>query len=169
MNKLIKYLVAILIGVVLGIICYDICCERHFKEDETIIKIKRDTVIFHDTIRIEKPTYHKVITRDTILLAVADTIRVNDTTYVHLPVESKVYSDSLYTAQISGYKAELDWIEVYPVTKTVTVNNTLTNTVYRKARWGIGIQAGYGATLYNGKVQLSPYIGVGVSCNFIRW
>lgn len=122
-----------------------------------------------DTIRIEKPTYHKVITRDTILLAVADTIRVNDTTYVQLPVESKVYSDSLYTAQISGYEAELDWIEVYPVTKTVTVNNTLTNTVYKKARWGIGIQAGYGATLYNGKVQLSPYIGVGVSCNFIRW
>ncbi len=122
-----------------------------------------------DTIRIEKPEYHKIIMRDTILLAVADTIRINDTTFVQLPIESKVYSDSLYTAQISGYKAELDWIEVYPITRTVTVNNTLTNTAYKKSRWGIGIQAGYGATLYNGNVKLSPYIGVGVSCNFIRW
>lgn len=122
-----------------------------------------------DTIRIEKPMYHTVITRDTILLAVADTIRVNDTTYVQLPIESKVYSDSLYKAQVSGYKAELDWIEVYPVTKTVTVNNTLTNTAYKKTRWGIGIQAGYGATIYNSKIQLTPYVGVGVSCNLIRW
>ena len=36
-------------------------------------------------------------------------------------------------------------------------------------RWGVGIQAGYGMGLSNGQVKAFPYIGVGISWNFIRF
>ena len=35
----------------------------------------------------------------------------------------------------------------------------------KKTRWGLGIQAGYGAS----KDGLTPYIGVGVSYNVLSW
>lgn len=162
-----RILIAVIVALIIGVASFVAGRRTAISSMEKSV----DTLIVTriDTIRIEQPKYHTVITRDTILLAVADTIRVNDTTFVQLPIESKVYSDSLYTAQISGYQAELDWIEVYPMTKTVTINKTLTNTVYRKTRWGVGVQVGYGATMANNRIRLAPYVGVGVSYNFIRW
>jgi hypothetical protein len=39
----------------------------------------------------------------------------------------------------------------------------------KTTRWGIGFQAGYGASMQQGRVVGYPSIGVGVSYNFIRW
>ena len=75
----------------------------------------------------------------------------------------KVYVDSTYRAVVSGpalsgYGPALDSISVFR--KTVTVYQT--KTVYSEpSRWGIGIQAGYGAS----KDGLTPYIGIGVQYN----
>jgi hypothetical protein len=41
--------------------------------------------------------------------------------------------------------------------------------VPKPTHWGIGVQAGYGATLSNNTVKLAPYIGVGISYNIITW
>lgn len=75
--------------------------------------IKKDTVILVDTLFIEKPVYRtKYITK-------VDTVYVNDTIPIALPVETKIYEDSTYAAQISGIKADLDWIKVYPKQTTI--------------------------------------------------
>ena len=86
--------------------------------------------------------------------------------YVSLPRETKVYEDSTYKAQISGYEPRLDYIEVYP--RTITITETVTERTRRRP-WGIGVNVGYGATLHDRQVMLSPYIGVGVSYNFLTF
>lgn len=126
-----------------------------------------DTLVVRDTIRIEKPLTKFVKTTDTMLLAVTDTIVLHDTAYVRLPIETKVYQDSTYKAQVSGYKPSLDFIEVYPITTTISK----TNVVYKakKTRWGLGVSVGYGVTMNGGEVNASPYVGVGISYNLWSW
>ena len=102
---------------------------------------------------------------DTMLVAVTDTVTVGDTVYLSLPQETKVYGDSTYTAQVSGYRPELDWVEVYPQTEVVTRNIFVDS----RKRWGIGLQAGYEMLVYNGDMYLSPYIGIGISWDIVRW
>ena len=75
--------------------------------------IKRDTITLVDTLYIEKPVYKtKYNTK-------VDTVYVNDTIPIALPVETKIYEDSTYTAQVSGIRADLDWIKVYPKQTTI--------------------------------------------------
>ena len=58
----------------------------------------------------EKPVY----------IAVHDTTMINDTAYVVMPREFKVYQDSTYMAQVSGVDPSMDWIQVYQKTAYVT-------------------------------------------------
>ena len=98
---------------------------------------------------------------------VRDTLRLHDTLFVPVTIEKRVYEDSLYRAEISGYKPSLDKIEIYQQTRTITkVEQVL---VKDKKRWGLGIQAGYGVGIHSGVVYTTPYIGVGVSYNILRW
>lgn len=73
------------------------------------------------------------------------------------------YSDSTFDAWVSGIDPRLDSIKTYQnnmvITKEIPVQ------VKVRSRWGLGIQAGYGAS----KDGLSPYIGVGVSYNVLSW
>lgn len=121
----------------------------------------RDTLVIRDTVRVEtpKPIKETIIRLDTLTLT--DTLLFSDTVYVEIPVTSKVYEDSLYKAWVSGYKARLDSIEVYPV--------HIIETVYvpqvKRTRWGIGLQAGFGTDFHG----WTPYVGVGVSYNLWGW
>lgn len=132
-------------------------------ESECIVQV--DTLRIRDTVLVDKPVPVEVRVTDTMLVAVADTVVVNDTVYLSLPRETKVYGDSTYTAQVSGYRPELDWVEVYPQTVYVT-KNVITKDI---SRWGIGLQAGYGAYASGGQVRLAPYLGVGISYDIMRW
>lgn len=60
-----------------------------------------------------------------------------------------------------GFRAGIDSLRTYR--DTVFVNRTEIRTV-TPSRWGISLQAGYGA----GKSGLSPYIGVGLSYNILN-
>lgn len=123
-----------------------------------------DTVIVSsvrvDTVKVSQPVAAMKQTVDTIYVHDFATVTVHDTVYVKLPKEERVYSDSLYKAQVSGYMPSLDWVEVYPHTKTVIRTVTV-----KPGKWSLGIQAGYGAT----KDGLSPYIGVGVGYSLLSW
>ena len=125
-------------------------------------KHPRDTLVIRDTVRLEtpKPIKETIIRVDTLTLP--DTLRLSDTVYVELPIASKVYEDSLYRAWVSGYRARLDSIEVYPVHTIETVYVPQV----KRTRWGIGLQAGFGTDLRGGWV---PYVGVGVSYNLWGW
>lgn len=168
MTNLQKYLLAALIGAVLAFLAmFGVArCTRH-DADGVQPSAVRDTLVIRDTVRIEKPVAKYIRTTDTIYVCVSDTVRMRDTMFVRLPVEQREYSDSLYRLQVSGYRPQLDWIEVYPT--TVKVTETQTVTIPKKTRWGIGVQVGYGATLHDKQVVLSPYVGLGVSYHFICW
>lgn len=126
-----------------------------------------DTLVVRDTIVQEKPVYRTISQVRTEYVPVCDTIRIQDTLFVPVPIETKVYEDSLYRAEVSGYRASLDRIEIYQQERIIT--QTIPVQVKERKRWGIGVQAGYGVSIPNGKPVLSPYIGIGVSYDLIRW
>ena len=130
--------------------------------------VRTDTLRIRDTLLVERPVPVEVRVVDTMLVAAVDTVQVVQDTVqvmVQVPREVKVYSDSSYRAQVSGYRPSLDWIEVYPQTTVVTRNIFVDS----RKRWGLGLQAGYGAYFDDGDVSLSPYVGIGISWNILTW
>lgn len=70
---------------------------------------------------------------------------------VVLPITQKVYKDSSYTAWVSGYKPQLDSIEVY--------NKFTSNTVAKPLpKWSLGVGVGYGYGIQSR--SLEPFIGI---------
>lgn len=118
--------------------------------------IPRDSVVVrYETVRlpvVNKPTHTEII--DTLIQVVADSVDVA------IPITQKEYSDSTYYARISGYKANLDEIHIYP--KTV-YRTTIIKTKPKK--FGIGVHAGYGFS----KNGTTPYVGIGVQYNVLSW
>jgi hypothetical protein len=146
--------------------CFFIGRETAKERGFTEVVERVDTLFIRDTITHERPVYRHSETIDTMYVHVHDTIVRNDTTYIPLPRESRTYGDDRYTAVVSGYQPSLDRLEIY------MENQTITRYAVPKEnpkRWGIGVQVGYGATARDGSVYLSPYIGIGISYDIIRW
>ena len=78
---------------------------------------------------------------------------VPDSVDVLIPITQKVYEDSIYTAYVSGYHAQLDSM----VFRLPHIETTVTQKMKPK-RWSVGVHTGYGI----GKNGLSPYIGIGI-------
>lgn len=128
--------------------------------------VQTDTIIVRDTITKVKPVPQTRVVRDSIYVAVRDTLTVRDTCYMALPREVKTYQDERYYAEVSGYQPNLDRIDIFEQTKIIT--NDKTTTVTRKTRWGIGIQVGAGVTISK-QPEWRPYVGVGLSYNLVNW
>lgn len=117
-------------------------------------QVERDTVI--DTLRSVLPVpSFEVEVREVeipypIIIKEKGEERI-DTIYVPVPITQKEYTTPDYRAWVSGYKAALDSIDVFP--KTIYITKKIPS-----HRWGLGVSAGYGV----GRSGLSPYIGVGV-------
>ena len=132
-------------------------------EEETVREVTvTDTLVVYriDTVHIEKPIPTVVTTIDTLYLR--DT--VTHTIIAQLPIETKFYEDSLYRAQISGVRPNLDYVEVFPRTEYKYIYQT--ETISQKPKkWGLGVSAGYAFT--GSKMQ--PYIGLGISYDLLQW
>ena len=130
------------------------------------VETRTDTLYVRDTIVERQPVFVAIDRVDTMLIAIRDTVTVHDTSYVVVGREQKHYRGDDYEAWVSGYRPALDSIRVFPETRYITKEVK----VQRKpTRWGIGIQAGYGVSLPDGKPQMAPYIGIGISYNLIRF
>lgn len=121
MKKIIPYIIALAVGVVIGLLCR----PDHIREVTKMVT-KVDTLVIRDTHVIEKPVLVEQTSKETLLVEVHDTIIINDTVYLALPMEKRVYKGEEYLAEISGYKPSLDLIEVYP--KTMVISKTETTT-----------------------------------------
>ncbi len=138
--------------------------SKPVKHTETLIPSEPVVVTQWRTQRIERPRPIAERPVRKIYVPVADTITVHDTTYIVLVRTQKEYRDSLYSAWVSGYLPELDSIHIYIPEKTVTV------TLREKPKhWHLGVTAGYGATLQDKTVRLSPYVGVGVTYSIVSF
>ena len=157
MTRNLKYLLLLLIAVLLGVFLGNCGKEPQLDEVERVkIKVKTDTLKVVDTLKFYTPKPVKVfkIRHDTLKIAIA-----GDTLATALPIESKVYKDSSYTAYISGYKAQLDSLHVYNTTKVITTNTE--RIITRNKRFNIGLVGGFGLGLKSKSFE--PFVGVGVS------
>lgn len=141
----------------------------------------RDTVraVYVDTVRYVQPVVRDSVVVKCVKVRVPRAEGGNDTlesryknsggTYkntdsaeVVIPITQKRYSDSTYTAWVSGFRPSLDSIHVHPRREVVTVTNTVRG---KPKRWGVGFHAGYGLTPHG----LQPYIGVGVNYSILAF
>ena len=130
------------------------------RQIETVTE-RVDTLVIRDTVTVSEPisvTRWKV---DSVAFPVRDTVRVQDTLFVYLERERVRWKDEYCEVFASGVQPSVDSVRHYiserVILKTVPVKV--------RSRWGIGVQAGYGAS----RQGLSPYIGVGVSYNILTW
>lgn len=146
--------VLLIIGIVIGWLCRQSCVHP-----ETIIQ--RDTLVRVDTVKELYPVSIMEEIVDTFRLVIRDTVRIKDTLYMNLPLEKKLYASSEYYAEVSGYRPNLDYIEVYP--KTVYVTETLDK---GPKRWQFSLDLGVDVgRAYN--PYFAPNIGAEISLD--RW
>lgn len=156
-------LLLLVCGVVAGLL---LSRSRVDKGENSEVVIWTDTLYVRDTVVENNPVYVTNTVIDTMLVAVRDTVTVRDTAYIVIEREQKHYRGDDYEAWISGYRPRLDSIYVFPETRYITNGIQVKR---KPTRWGIGIQAGYGVTLPNGRPQMAPYIGIGISYNIVRF
>ena len=160
--KILEYLLRILLIVVFASAAYLLI--SHLCRRDTPPQIKEvgvpDTLIVWDTIFIDKPIWVTTKVKDPVPIAVpkaqADT--VHDTLFVYLPQQEIVWTDSFCSVYAHGIKPVIDSVKHFLPTKTIIPKPN-------QKKWGIGIQAGYGAS----EDGLSPYIGIGVTYSLIRF
>ena len=162
MKKFLEYLLRILLIVVFASAAYLLL--SHLCRRGTPPQIKEvgvpDTLIVWDTIFIDKPIWVTSKVRDSVRFAVPKVLTdtVHDTVYVYLPQQEIVWTDSFCSVYAHGINPVIDSVTHFLPTKTIIPKTS-------PKRWGIGIQAGYGAS----EDGLSPYIGIGVTYSLIRF
>ena len=137
-----------------------------FMRPKAEVITRTDTLTLRDTIRETQPVYVTNTETDTMLVVVTDTVTISDTVYLVLGREQRHYRGDGYEAWVSGYRPQLDSVWVYQETSYFTKEVTVSE---KKKRWGIGVQVGYGMSVPGGKPVFSPYVGIGISWNFIRF
>lgn len=143
----------------IALLVFDFCKSNRHVCERNAPSAKIDTVVIHDTLHIAKP-----ISVESAVVRI-DTIRVkdaNDTIYISapIPITQMRYTDSTYTAWVSGYSPSLDSIYVYPKREIIT-----TTIRPKPRRWGVGVHGGVGIT----PKGLQPYIGLGISYNILTF
>jgi len=152
------------IGVAVAILIlflFDRIIPRNAPQEPQSIRV--DTLFIRDTIKVTEPVYVTRRMVDSVLVPVTDTIRLRDTLYVFLEREQIRWEDSLSVVYASGVRPEIDSVIHYA--ERMVIVKEIPVVRVKKTRWGVGIQAGAGAT----KDGLTPYVGVGVSYNLLSW
>lgn len=120
-------ILALLVGLVIGGILSPALLRNAFPRD---VVVKTDTTIVIDTnIHINPPAISiEVSITDNIIVEPADII-ITDDSLIVLPMQTKTYEGEDYKCQISGYQPNLDWIEIFNKTTSIT------QTEYIQADW----------------------------------
>lgn len=136
--------------------------EKEEVKTEVVKRVKIDTLKIFDTIRIMKPILVKStrLRKDTISITKKTFI---DSSKVVLPIEQKIYSDSSYTAFVSGYRAVLDSIHIRSPTTIINreIEKVITQT--KRKHFNIGLVGGLGYGFTTKKIE--PFVGFGLSYN----
>lgn len=141
-------IVAFLVGAKVAKVRY-----RQVQPADTIT-ITKDSLIY-DTITITQPVPVDRVTVDSVKISVHDTL------YIKVPIEQTHYSDSLYDAWVSGYRAKLDSIKVHTPTRYIYNEKVITKVRRPKVVISAGIYGGVGIR--------SPDIGVGITVGIPIW
>lgn len=155
--KNLLYILGLIFGAFLLSLVWRRCADNTEVVTDTIYKvIKVDRPIVRESTIVKYEVVRLPRANDTI--CVSDTIK--DSVFVQVPIEQKVYSDSNYTAWVSGYRPRLDSISI---THQEVSFHKLVNNSKGSKRLYLGIQVGYGITPRG----MQPYLGLGVSYRFV--
>ena len=137
-------------------------CDSIKEPPQERIVSRVDTLYVRDTLTVYKPSKVTRTVKDTVRVIVEETQidTMHDTVFVYLPQESIVWQDDRCIVYAHGINPQVDSVTHFNSSAVVT--RTVTG---RPKRWGIGVSAGYGMS----KDGLSPYIGLGISYNIIRF
>ena len=137
-------------------------CDSGKEPPQEHIVVRTDTMYVRDTVTVYKPSKVTRTIKDTMRLIVKETQvdTMHDTVYVYLPQENIVWQDDRCIVYAHGVNPQVDSVTHF------NTNMVVTKTVTSKPkRWGIGVSAGYGLS----KEGLSPYIGLGISYDIVRF
>lgn len=165
--QLLSVFIILTIGAVIGWFAKPKCAQ--------IVKIRVDTLVKIDTLRdtVRVPVTRYIARVDTVWLPVVEPPErgsdpdFGDSVRVTVPIERKIYQTDDYRAEIEGFRPSLVSMEVYR--QTQYINTVQTVKVPDMRRWSVGIQAGYGATIQNGRIVAVPTVGVGVQYSIFKW
>lgn len=121
----------------------EVIVEKTTSDTVTIVKL--------DTVKVKIPTFIKEVIVDTFLIK--DSLN-ND--YI-MPKTQRYYKDSMYEAWVSGYRPNLDSLNIFRKIITNTITNTVTREIYPKTT---DLYLNVGSD-YIGK-QFAPNVGLAV-------
>lgn len=135
-----------------------------FQPHTDTLYIPRDTFI-------DRPVFVEKwrVKKDTVLLANVGTPASEDSTaaadsaLVEVPIEQKVYQDSLYTAYVSGFRASLDSIRLRQ--PTIVITQTVREPSARGGHFGWGVTAGP-SIVYSDRIRAGLGVTAGISYRF---
>lgn len=145
----------VLMMLLLGSLIYIFTNSANVKTERTEVVITRDSIV-RDTIRDTVPKY---VTRQFIRY---DTITVNDTINVYLPISTYEFRDSTYRLVVEGYDVKPLLIETYPITHYI-MKERIINTVTKPKRITSGISIGAGMFYGTKGLDVGLYVGYGVN------
>lgn len=132
-------------------------CLWHSDDVKITEERKIDTVL----VRVPEPIHDTLVRWKIVSIIEPDTSHtaepyVSDSS-IYIPISQKIYTDTNYTAWVSGYDTRLDSIVTYTKMNTVYVPVSVSD----KRRWmvRVGLQGGFYVT----PTGLQPGIGVGLS------
>ena len=139
--------------VVIAVLLVSLIVSLTNRKEVIVEKTTSDTVTLaeFDTIYVPKPILIKEVIVDTFLIK--DSI---NNAYI-IPKTQRYYKDSLYEAWVSGYRPNLDSLNIFRKTITNTITNTVTRTIYPKTTdWYLNVGSDYI------KGQFAPNVGLAV-------
>ena len=161
MSRIAEYL---LVSIITLLACFLFAkgCDSIKEPPQERIVSRVDTLYVRDTLTVYKPSKVTRTVKDTVRVIVkeAQIDTMHDTVFVYLPQESIVWQDDRCIVYAHGINPQVDSVTHFNSSAVVT--RTVTG---RPKRWGIGVSVGYGMS----KDGLSPYIGLGISYNIIRF
>lgn len=135
---------------------FNLITKEEIPEPEIIFL---DSLIY-DTVFVETTEIVKLPIVDTVFCT--DTLKVQDSIFVEVPISVKHYKDTLaetaFSFDLRGYNCKVDKLYVQNL-KTPTIEEN------KPKRWGIGVQLGVGGC----KDGFSPYFGVGLSYDLVQF
>lgn len=84
------------------------------------VVVQVDTLVVRDTFVAVMPPFVHVETVGAASVPVSDTSRLGGELMTSVPIERKVYESSEFRAEVSGYMASLDRLEIYGENRQVT-------------------------------------------------
>lgn len=141
--------------IILTALCIFFFIKLCRKDDIDSVKTREtyDYTIKYDTVSFIQPDYISKITIDSVPFYFNDSC-------ISIPIEQLYYSDSLYSAWVSGYNVSIDSLKI--IEKITEITHTIERDINHYQKFGILAGVGVGSN-FKGKIELSPYIGAEIN------